>query len=352
MTALLKNEWLKLFKRKSSWIMQIILVVIVALMAIMMFSITKITSDSSDPAAKGGGITAYTNENGQQVSEEDYYRSFDGNGKTNYHAVQLSLQDSVNTLKEQLKQAPESEKEQIQNQIDYYQGYIDAGEKPLAMNDFSNASFFGSLGSSATVATILVVIVASTIVAFEFSGGTIKLLLVRPYSRSQILVSKYLICIAYAILSSITLFLSSFIFSFILPKASLFLPLSPNTGATTAFTQALQLSGSNFILMLLFLTIAFLFSTVVRSQALAVGVGIGILFSGSILASLLPLAIAKYDWLKWLLFNLLNLNQAVMGNTVAGGLAIWQIIIGIFVYIALLLILTFTIFRKRDVALS
>lgn len=59
----------------------------------------------------------------------------------------------------------------------------------------------------------------------------------------------------------------------------------------TAFEHAWMLLGTNFLLMIVYATIAFFFSSVVRSQALAVGVGVGVLFSGGIIRQLLPLAI-------------------------------------------------------------
>ncbi|MBC8932212.1 ABC transporter permease, partial [Escherichia coli] len=73
-------------------------------------------------------------------------------------------------------------------------------------------------------------------------------------------------------------------------------------------------------------------SSVVRSQALAVGVGVVVLFSGGIIRQLLPLVIEKYDWMKWIIFNLLSLNDTVGGSKIAGGLADWQIIAGLGVY--------------------
>ena len=66
---------------------------------------------------------------------------------------------------------------------------------------------------------IIILIIASTIVAEEFRDGTIKLLLIKPYSRGKILLSKYfaviitlLIVILYLIL--LQLIIGGFIFGF------------------------------------------------------------------------------------------------------------------------------------------
>ncbi|HCJ4363996.1 TPA: ABC transporter permease, partial [Listeria innocua] len=232
MIALIKNEFTKLFSRKSSWIMQIVLFAAVLTLALLMFFVSKIdTSGVEGGNASNAGITAYYDDKGTPVSEEEYWNSADKDGNPTYKTETLSLTDSVAYLKTQ-KQAAQTkdEKESVQKQIDFYQAYVDADEKPASNSaGISSADFFASLGSSGAVATMLVVIVASIIVATEFSGGTIKLLLARPYSRSQILFSKYFMCIVYSIISSITLLLASFIFSFILPKQSIFMPLSPSS---------------------------------------------------------------------------------------------------------------------------
>ncbi|EUJ32839.1 hypothetical protein MFLO_06099 [Listeria floridensis FSL S10-1187] len=354
--SLIKNEWQKLFLRKSSWIMQLVLVVIVFLMALLMFFVRTTAGDDEFSKPVAQGVTQYYDEAGQPISENEYNSliSTKEGSKLNLKSETLSPKDSVTVLKAQKEMTSGKQaKAELQKQIDYYQVYADQGKVPMK-SDFapSGADFLSSLGSGASIATILVVIVASTIVASEFSGGTIKLLLTRPYSRSQILASKLAICVFYALLTSVVLLLSAFAFSFMLGGDAYSLPVSASTGALNAYELAFQMLGTNLILMITFLSIAFLFSSVVRSQALAVGVGIGVLFSGNIIAAILPLAIEKYDWLKWLIFNLLNLNSLVSGSGIAGGLAMWQVILGLFVYVALILSLTFYIFKKRDVALS
>ena len=52
---------------------------------------------------------------------------------------------------------------------------------------------------------ILILMVASTIVAEEFTTGTIKLLLIKPFSRGKILLSKYLTVILFSVLIIISL---------------------------------------------------------------------------------------------------------------------------------------------------
>lgn len=65
MIALVKNEFTKLFSRKSSWIMQIVLFVAVLALALLMFFVSKIdTSGIEGGDASNAGITAYYDDKG------------------------------------------------------------------------------------------------------------------------------------------------------------------------------------------------------------------------------------------------------------------------------------------------
>lgn len=66
----------------------------------------------------------------------------------------------------------------------------------ILLNVFSDYGFF---------VLITVVIIAGTIVSEEFNKGTIKLLLVRPYKRTKILIAKFLTCIIMLFISLISL---------------------------------------------------------------------------------------------------------------------------------------------------
>src|SRR5699024_5723265 len=59
--------------------------------------------------------------------------------------------------------------------------------------------------------TLFGAIVASDIVAGEFTAGTIKMLMVRPHPRWRILLSKYVASLLFAVVLGILLFISSWI---------------------------------------------------------------------------------------------------------------------------------------------
>ena len=60
---------------------------------------------------------------------------------------------------------------------------------------------------------ILIVVIAGTIISEEFNKGTIKLLLVRPYKRTKILVAKFLTCIIMLIFTFLAVGLMQYIIS-------------------------------------------------------------------------------------------------------------------------------------------
>lgn len=104
MIALVKNEFTKLFSRKSSWIMQIVLFVAVLALALLMFFVSKIdTSGVEGGDASNAGITAYYDDKGAPVSEEEYWNSADKDGTPTYKSETLSLTDSVAYLKHKNK---------------------------------------------------------------------------------------------------------------------------------------------------------------------------------------------------------------------------------------------------------
>ncbi len=69
------------------------------------------------------------------------------------------------------------------------------GELPSMWLPFQISTMLGI-----NIVTIFAVVIAAETVAGEFSSGTIKLLLIRPWSRSKILLSKYLTLLLFAVL--------------------------------------------------------------------------------------------------------------------------------------------------------
>ncbi|MFD0589834.1 ABC transporter permease [Paenibacillus sp. GCM10027627] len=195
--------------------------------------------------------------------------------------------------------------------------------------------------------TIFSVIVAAGTVAEEFSTGTIKLLLIRPWSRSKILLSKYIACLLFSLL--LTLFLLA---SILLVNGILFggWNVVKHLGDETTipgFEYILKFYGLYFLSSIITVTISFMLSTIFRSNALAIGIA---LFMELIMNNVLMLLqLIEKKWVDYLIFSHLSLIQYVSGSSINGyTLGFSLAVLG--VYYVIFIAVTWLIFTKRDVA--
>jgi ABC-2 type transport system permease protein len=312
---LIKNELGKIFGKKSSWIYMVIIFIAVVL----------------------GGILQ------QNFSPEpsDNWRE--------------ETQARVNQLQQDLQTAPEEEKEWIMADLQQQQAYLDENINPNATSNwhFMNQTVYGI----STLVTLFAVIVSSAIVASEFSDGTIKQLLIRPHERWVILLSKYLSTIIYSLLLLVVLIVSGFIVGSVLFGSGDF------NAKFYEFTieggQKIAEIGPQFFLkvvyylpsLLIIITIAFMLSTLFKSQALAVGIGIFVLFLSSTLGGLIVLLAEKYTWAKFLIFPHLDLTVYAIQDKILEDVTLPISLLTLAVYYVIFILLTFTIFQKRDVSI-
>ncbi|MCQ4086700.1 ABC transporter permease [Saccharibacillus sp. JS10] len=197
--------------------------------------------------------------------------------------------------------------------------------------------------------TVFSVAVAADTVAGEFSRGTIKLLLIRPWSRIKILLSKYVAIVLfmltlYAIMIFVSLGVSSILFE--------------NQSGSNDILGQLAGSLSDFFWMsllyrlidtLMYVTMAFMFAAIFRSNSLSVALTIVLLFMGSLITLLIDPS--KYEIGRYLLFANLNLGQYLGSETGTYGVTTLGFSLAVLaVYYMVFLALTFWVFRKRDVA--
>ncbi|OWR33010.1 ABC transporter permease [Saccharibacillus sp. O23] len=200
--------------------------------------------------------------------------------------------------------------------------------------------------------TVFAIAIAGDSVAGEFSRGTIKLLLIRPWSRIKILLSKYV---------AVVLFLLAVYAVFILPA----LPLSALIfGTSSASDMSDSLLGGlassmadefwlslllRMISGLMYATIAFLFSAVFRSNSLALSLTMVMMFVGGLIT--LIISPAKYVIGRYVLFANLNLTQYVYAPSGEYGVMSLGFSLSVLaVYYVVFLVIAFWVFRKRDVA--
>ena len=193
--------------------------------------------------------------------------------------------------------------------------------------------------------TIFVVVVASDSVAGEFSWGTIKLLLIRPWTRSKILFSKYLSVLLFSILSTLVMILLGFSTSYLLMSSTVDMGLTPTD--MTPGSYALISWVFEYVDLFITIAIAFMVSTVFRSGALAIGLSLFILFTQGIFGMIFNPE--RYAWAKYILFTNMDLSQYMYGDGL-GGMSLGFSMIILAVYYVIFMGISWYVFSKRDVA--
>lgn len=181
--------------------------------------------------------------------------------------------------------------------------------------------FWNSLVSSADLISLIGVfsiVIAGSIVANEFSQGTIKFLLINPVKRWKILMSKYATFLTVGIAMMVLLFLISLMgaFAFSGDAAHAFLPSIIANGdkvkTVSPYLQVLSQYLLSFIEVIVMGSLAFALSSLTCSTALSVGVGLLAYFGGSLLTLLLQAF--GLDWARYLLFANLDFSAIAEGN--------------------------------------
>ncbi|CAM4157119.1 ABC transporter permease subunit [Listeria booriae] len=233
--------------------------------------------------------------------------------------------------------------------------------------DIDNIQFMLSInGISMFLVALFSIVIASSVVASEFSFGTIKLLLIRPYKRWEILLSKYIVVMLYAVALALFTLLITYLISGVLTSfGSLTQDVSDiiptysengdilNTGLTAINALSTQLGF--FLVELIFsMSIAFMVSSLLRSQALAVGIGLFLLFINSIAGGITLMLAEKFEWFKYIFVTPLyyiNMNSNAMGSMeINSGLSTGLAIGILAVYYVVFMALSFIFFQKRDVS--
>ncbi|EKN69901.1 ABC transporter [Neobacillus bataviensis LMG 21833] len=315
MVNLIKNEWMKVFKRPGTFVMIGILIVVIALM----------------------GIVIKTQQNDTNFAQDK-----------NWEQV---LQEENNALKQQMTQS----RTKIEKQF---------FKKEIAINDYRIKhqippkekytvwSFVKDSSQLIMLAGLFIIIVSAGIVASEFNWGTIKLLLIRPINRTKILLSKYLTVLLYALFMLAILFVFSTALGAILfgmpDKAVPY--LNYYNGHVTEQNMVVHLLiyyGLSSIDTIMLVTMAFMISSVFRNSSLAIGLSLFLLFTGGQFTALLSM---KFDWAKYILFANTDLMQYFEGTPMVEGMTLTFSVIMLLLYFALFQFLAFYVFKKRDVA--
>ncbi|EMF48063.1 putative membrane protein [Planococcus halocryophilus Or1] len=207
-------------------------------------------------------------------------------------------------------------------------------------------SFLSSLISLFTI------VVAAGIISNEFKWGTIKLLLIRPISRTKILFSKYVSVLIFALTLLIFLLVTSWIVGAILFGLNGLNPLiiqqqSAGFAQTGVFGEIVEAYGLSLVTLVMMATFAFMISAIFRSSGMAIGLAIFLMMAGNAIVAFL----AQYEWSKYILFANTNLKQYMDGGMPLNeSMTLTFSVVVLVVYFIVFLGAAWTAFTKRDIA--
>lgn len=308
---LIQNEIIKIFRLKSTWAMYILLAVIIVGAGF----IGKIYGDFS-------------------TYEEDTWRQ--------------TLEEENTALLEEAEEFPGIES--------FNMGLIESNnyylENDIMPESYGAWQFVMENEMLLSLVSLFTIIVAAGIIANEFRWGTIKLLLIRPISRTKILASKYSSVLVFSFLTLIFVLLFSWIVGAILfgvDGINPYIVLQKDTGIeyVSVINEIISGYGFSLVNLLMMATFAFMISAVFRNSALAIGLAIFLMFAGNQIVFFFM----ERDWAKYILFANTDLTQYVNGNTpMIEGMTLGFSITVLIVYYVLFAVIAWFFFTKRDVA--
>lgn len=317
MFSLIRNEWVKIFKRSGTYVMIGILLFIVAV---------------------AGAFMKYQDVQGSVPPNEQWQKGL----QMEIDSYQKELENSGDML-------PEDVKESYEKIIAINEYRIDHNISPNG--DYEALSFISDMSSLIDFAGLFMIIIAGGIVASEFNWGTIKLLLIRPITRSKILLSKYITVLLFGFSLLFLLFIFSGILGLVLFGLGGSEPyLLYQDGVVKEQSMILHLINVyslSSIQNIMLATMAFMISSAFRSSSLAIGLSIFLMFAGGQITHLIAM---KYDWAKYSLFANTDLFQYFEGTPMLPGMTLTFSVIMLIVYFLIFQIIAFIIFKKRDIA--
>jgi ABC-2 type transport system permease protein len=288
-------------------------------------------------------------------------KSFDDYDTSNYE------QDNWREVMEAENEKLLQEYEEFQNNIEenedalYYDSDLDIVdrnnvylENDIQPNKYGALQFVAENAGLLSIVSLLTIIIAAGIIANEFRWGTIKLLLIRPISRTKILLSKYLSVLLFAFLTLLFVLILAWISGAILfgidgvNPHMLIYDFNSDNGYRLAsvFNEIISGYGYGLVTLVMMSTFAFMISAVFRNSSLAIGVAIFLMMGGNIIVGIFQ----DKPFAKYILFANTNLKQYADGDVMIKGMTLGFSITVLIVYYLVFLLLSWGVFTKRDVA--
>lgn len=323
---LLYNELFKIYVRKSTWAMYIILAVIIVGFGLLNKSLMDLDT------------TQYTEDNWREVLQTE--------------------NDELIKESEAIEENPEDDDAGFyisinMDTVEKNNYYLEHDIQPSAYGAWQ---FVAESADLLSIVSLLTIIIAAGIVAHEFRWGSIKLLLIRPITRTKILFSKYISVLGFA---SITLFFvliiasvtGAILFGFEGSNSQMILEHFSLDGdisfsVVSVYNEIVSAYGYGLVNLVMMTTFAFMISSVFRNSSLAIGTAIFLMMGGNIIVG-----IFMEKWFaKYILFANTNLKQYADGQPLIEGMTLQFSITMLMIYYAIFIGLSWIFFVKRDVS--
>ncbi|XID94979.1 ABC transporter permease [Paenibacillaceae bacterium WGS1546] len=225
-------------------------------------------------------------------------------------------------------------------------------------NDFpgpSNNPWSALLTFSGLIEMVIVfaIIIAADMVAGEYTAGTMKLLLIRPHNRTKILFSKYITVSLFAVVMLALLVVCGYAANALfyglgnIHTTDLFLNQQGQVVQLNVLMQVIKMYGLSIFPVMGYVTLAFAVSTVLRNSALALGISLFVMIVGNSMIE----ATAKMEWLKYLPFANSDISLYIFHLPARPEMTLNFSITVLLVYIFALTLLSWIVFKKRDVSI-
>ncbi|NLJ30083.1 MAG: ABC transporter permease subunit [Clostridiales bacterium] len=339
--SLVGVENTKLWKRVSTWIMPLILaVVVIGICGLARMQTAMIGSGSVSISA------------GQSQS-----KTVSGGWRQTLEEQNKVMQASVDAAEKSDRQADKNQIDSEKFRIAKNQYYLDHNQKPAEVSD-SSSNVFGSsywqrvmnFGMGFFIA-LFAIIACTGLVAGEFSEGTMKTMISRPFARWQLLTAKLAAVIGYTVFLSVVAYLVTLggIAAFFGTGGTgtpVLMWLGGSVAAVPGFGASLLTALLDLLSTIVYLLLAFCLSAVSRSRALATGLSIFLMFGGSFTM----LIADNFSWGKLIFFADTAFSTFVTGGAPFYGITLGLALIICGVYCAAFLASAYVAFTKRDVA--
>lgn len=331
----------KLWKRLSTWLMPLILIALVfGLCGLMKLQSSTIAAYK---AAQNGTSQA----------------ALPGGWKSALEAQDKSMQASIDAAEKSSRQSDKNTLDQTKMQLAENQYYLKHNTKPVDLNSDGTPdtkapqNFWDNvLGAGvSSLAALFAIIACTALVAGEFSEGTMKTMIPRPFSRWQILTAKLLVVVGYAVLltvlSTVTVLAATAAFFGTGGAGEPVLlwlggSIVPTPGAAALLLVALL----ELLSTLVYVFLTFALSAITRSRAFATGLSIFLMLGGSFVLFLAY----NFNWGKLIFFADTNFAAFVKTGAPFYGITLGLALLICGLYSVGFLVSAYITFNKRDIA--